>query len=302
MNPNPFGIPDFNALGGGNNPLLRSMDMMAQAWKNMASGGAGDLSSGMMPSLSADDLDRRIRDLRAVESWLQLNLSMLGTTIQGLEIQRSTLAAIKTMAQQGTQAAGGKNPFEAFMAFNPMAAGATAADSAASAAGTADAKPGVSKPEAASQTAPQHASAQPQPQQVSPQLDAAAQQDAPKDKQPGAQQEAGAGNPAAQAWWNMLQQQFDAMATATAASMQQVESYRQQASKATAAGSAKPPKPAAANAQTSAKTSAPAVAKPVKTAVKAATKTAAKAATKTAAKKTATRSTKSSTKKTDRPT
>lgn len=38
MNPNPFGIPDFNALGSGNNPLLRSMDMMAQAWKNMASG------------------------------------------------------------------------------------------------------------------------------------------------------------------------------------------------------------------------------------------------------------------------
>ncbi|HCB1211565.1 hypothetical protein DUD43_18060 [Alcaligenes faecalis] len=290
MNPNPFGIPDFNALGGGNNPLLRSMDMMAQAWKNMASGGAGDLSSGMMPSLSPDDLDRRIRDLRAVESWLQLNLSMLGTTIQGLEIQRSTLAAIKTMAQQGTQAAGGKNPFEAFMAFNPMAAGAAAADSAA-----AGAKPAASKPEAAAQTASQPASAQ--PQQAAPQPETAAKQDAPKDKQTGAQQEAGAGNPAAQAWWNMLQQQFDAMATATAASMQQVENYRQQATKAKAAGSAKPPKPAAANAQTSAKTSAPAAAKPVKTAAKAATKTAAKAATKTAAKKTATRSTPSSTKK-----
>ncbi|MEZ7811301.1 PhaM family polyhydroxyalkanoate granule multifunctional regulatory protein [Alcaligenes phenolicus] len=290
MNPNPFGIPDFNALGGGNNPLLRSMDMMAQAWKNMASGGAGDLSSGMMPSLSPDDLDRRIRDLRAVESWLQLNLSMLSTTIQGLEIQRSTLAAIKTMAQQGTQAAGGKNPFEAFMAFNPMAA---AADSAAAS----DSKSGANKPEAASQTASQHASAQPQ-QQAAPQPEAAAKQDAPKDKQPGAQQDAGAGNPAAQAWWNMLQQQFDAMATATAASMQQVENYRQQASKVKAAGSsAKPSKPAAAHAQTSAKTSAPAAAKPVKTAAKAATKTAAKAATKTAAKKTATRSTKSSTKK-----
>ncbi|MDT8466671.1 hypothetical protein OYC61_009300 [Alcaligenes nematophilus] len=288
MNPNPFGIPDFNALGGGNNPLLRSMDMMAQAWKNMASGGAGDLSSGMMPSLSPDDLDRRIRDLRAVESWLQLNLSMLSTTIQGLEIQRSTLAAIKTMAQQGTQAAGGKNPFEAFMAFNPMAA---AADSAAAS----DSKSGANKPEAASQTASQHASTQ--PQQAAPQPEAAATQDAPKDKQPGAQQDAGAGNPAAQAWWNMLQQQFDAMATATAASMQQVENYRQQATKAKAAGSANPPKPAAAHAQTSAKTSAPAAAKPVKTAAKAATKTAAKAATKTAAKKTATRSTKSSTKK-----
>ncbi|QTB98791.1 hypothetical protein JYG33_12430 [Alcaligenes sp. SORT26] len=293
MNPNPFGIPDFNALGGGNNPLLRSMDMMAQAWKNMASGGAGELGSGMMPSLSPDDLDRRIRDLRAVESWLQLNLSMLGTTIQGLEIQRSTLAAIKAMAQQGTQAAGGANPFEAFMAFNPMAAGAASADSAAGA------KAQASKPEAAAHTASQSAAAQPSPQhqQAAPQPEAAAKQDTPKDKQPGAQQEAGAGNPAAQAWWNMLQQQFDAMATATAASMQQVENYRQQATKAKSTGSAKPPKPAAANAQTSAKTSAPAAAKTVKTAAKAATKTATKAATKTVAKKTATRSTKSSTKK-----
>lgn len=285
MNPNPFGIPDFNALGGGNNPLLRSMDMMAQAWKNMASGGAGDLGSGMMPSLSPDDLDRRIRDLRAVESWLQLNLSMLSTTIQGLEIQRSTLAAIKTMAQQGTQAAGGKNPFEAFMAFNPMAAaagGPAGADSAAS-------KAQAAKPHTAQQP-PQQPFQQP-PQQPQD----AAKQETPKDTQAGAQQDAepAAGNPAAQAWWSMLQQQFDAMASATAASMQQVENYRQQTAQAKEAGTAgKASKPAAASAQTSAKASA--AAKTVKTAPK--------AATKTAAKKTATRSTQSTTKKTDRPT
>lgn len=270
MNPNPFGIPDFNALGDGNNPLLRSMDMMAQAWKNMASGGAGDVGSGMMPSLSPDDLDRRIRDLRAVESWLQLNLSMLSTTIQGLEIQRSTLAAIKTMAQQGSQAAGGKNPFEAFMAFNPMAAGAGGPAGADSA--TAQA----AKPQAAQQP-PQ------QPQ-------AAAKQETPKDKQAaGVQQDAepAAGNPAAQAWWGMLQQQFDAMANATAASMQQVENYRQQTAQAKEAGTeGKATKPAAASAQTSAKASAPAAAK----------------TGKTAAKKTATRSTQRITKKTDRPT
>ncbi len=295
MNPNPFGIPDFNALGGSNNPLLRSMDMMAQAWKNMAGGGAGDVSSGMMPSLSPDDLDRRIRDLRAVESWLQLNLSMLSTTIQGLEIQRSTLAAIKTMAQQGTQAAGGKNPFEAFMAFNPLAAGAAGAAGVASS--VAEAKVQACPPETGSHTAAQPAS-MPSPSSP-PQSEAAASQNSPGDKQPGAQQDAdaGAGNPAAQAWWNMLQQQFDAMATATAASMQQVENYRQQASKAKAAGSSKPAKPAAANAHTSAKTSAPAAARTVKPSAKAATKSAAKVATKTAAKKTATRSTTRSTKK-----
>jgi hypothetical protein len=86
-------------------------------------------------------------------------------------------------------------------------------------------------------------------------------QDSPKDKQPGAQQTQVQVIPLRKRGWNMLQQQFDAMATATAASMQQVENYRQQATKAKAAGSAKPPKPAAADAQTSAKTSAPATAK-----------------------------------------
>lgn len=263
MNPNPFGIPDFNALGGsGNNPLLRSMDMMAQAWKNMASGGTGSLGSGMMPSLSPDDLDRRIRDLRAVESWLQLNLSMLGTTIQGLEIQRSTLAAIKAMAQQGSQAAGGKNPFEAFMAFNPVAAGASTVDSAA---GT---KAQTAKP------------LEPQPQEPKPQ--AADKQDTQPETKQGSKQDAeqSAGTAAAQAWWSMLQQQFDAMATATAASMQQVESYRQQAAQAKEAGPAdKSAKPAGATVKPASKTTAP-------------------AAIKTAAK----RSTKSNTKKTDRPT
>ena len=189
MNANPFGIPDFSALGGASaNPLLRSMDMMAQAWKNMASGGAAELGPGMMPSLSAEDLDRRIRDLRAVESWLQLNLSMLGTTIQGLEIQRSTLAALKSMSQQGGLPAG-QNPFEALMAMNPLA-GAAAAPSTA-------------------------------------QAEAPAQQPA----EPADAPEPAAG-PAAQAWWTMLQQQFDAMATATAASLRQVDALRQQAGQA----------------------------------------------------------------------
>ncbi|WP_341668413.1 PhaM family polyhydroxyalkanoate granule multifunctional regulatory protein [Alcaligenes sp. SDU_A2] len=196
MNTNPFGIPDFSALGGaGTNPLLRSMDMMAQAWKNMASGGAAELSPGMMPSLSAEDLERRIRDLRAVESWLQLNLSMLGTTIQGLEIQRSTLAALKSFSQQGGLPAG-QNPFEAMMAMNPLAAGAKAAAQSGAPATEPPASPAAAEPASS-----------------------------PEAGDPSA-------GPAAQAWWSMLQQQFDAMATATAASLRQADAFRQQAGQA----------------------------------------------------------------------
>lgn len=43
-----------------------------------------------------DELDKRIADLKAVEQWLNVNLSMLRATIQGLEVQRGTVATIKS--------------------------------------------------------------------------------------------------------------------------------------------------------------------------------------------------------------
>lgn len=48
--------------------------------------------------VSADiqDIDRRISDLKTVEQWLNLNLNILKTTIQGLEIQRGTIAAVQS--------------------------------------------------------------------------------------------------------------------------------------------------------------------------------------------------------------
>jgi pimeloyl-ACP methyl ester carboxylesterase len=44
--------------------------------------------------------DARIADLKAVEQWLNVNQSMLHNTIQGLEIQRGTLAAIRAFSEQ----------------------------------------------------------------------------------------------------------------------------------------------------------------------------------------------------------
>ena len=42
-----------------------------------------------------EEIDGHAADLKAVEGWLQMNLGMLQTTIQGLEMQRSTLAAMQ---------------------------------------------------------------------------------------------------------------------------------------------------------------------------------------------------------------
>ncbi|MGD9871295.1 MAG: PhaM family polyhydroxyalkanoate granule multifunctional regulatory protein [Thauera sp.] len=68
------------------------------------------------PTLDIDELDKRVKDMRAVEGWLKMNLNMLQMSIQGLEMQRAALAAVKAMSQQGNQepsAQGDANPFSA---------------------------------------------------------------------------------------------------------------------------------------------------------------------------------------------
>src|SRR5690606_31691967 len=86
-----------------------SMEMMRQAWQGLATAG-GLEHSALTPPMSIDDLDRRITDLRAVENWLRMNLSMLPSTIQGLEVQRATIATLKSFAASSAAAAGGPSP------------------------------------------------------------------------------------------------------------------------------------------------------------------------------------------------
>ncbi|WP_297364711.1 PhaM family polyhydroxyalkanoate granule multifunctional regulatory protein [Thauera sp.] len=82
------------------------------------------------PTLDVEELDKRITDMRAVEGWLKMNLNMLQMSIQGLEMQRAALAAVKAMSQHAQQAgeaaapsAGasepGANPFAAAAAMWP---------------------------------------------------------------------------------------------------------------------------------------------------------------------------------------
>src|SRR5690606_42037298 len=50
----------------------------------------------MTPPMNLEELERRIAELRSVESWLRMNLSMLTSTIQGLEVQRATIATLRS--------------------------------------------------------------------------------------------------------------------------------------------------------------------------------------------------------------
>jgi len=71
------------------------IEFMKNLWGNM-----GFPLPGMVtPTVDTDEIGRRITDLKAVEGWLKTNLSMLQMTIQGLEMQRSTLTALQGMMQ-----------------------------------------------------------------------------------------------------------------------------------------------------------------------------------------------------------
>ncbi|GAA5236570.1 transcriptional regulator [Verticiella sediminum] len=186
---NPFIFP---GMGLGNtpgetsgNPILQSMEMMRQAWAGL--GGSTPFGSALPanPILNPEELDRRIQELNAVASWLRLNLNMVQGSIQALEVQRATLATLRSfasmgagMAQSGEHPPSGPSPLDIALA----------------------AKPGRRN----------HPEAPPQANEdnTEPPPDTAAAADATA-QAPSAQQ----------AWWNLLQNQFNQIAQAAAATL-----------------------------------------------------------------------------------
>jgi pyruvate/2-oxoglutarate dehydrogenase complex dihydrolipoamide acyltransferase (E2) component len=56
-----------------------------------------NLGSWVAPTLSVEELDKRIEELKNVQFWLEQNSRALSATIQALEVQRMTLATLKGM-------------------------------------------------------------------------------------------------------------------------------------------------------------------------------------------------------------
>ena len=73
--------------------------------RNMWSGMGVSMPGMVTPTFDVDELDKRIKDMKAVEGWLRMNLSMLQMTIQGLEMQRTTLDAVQAMGKMASDAA-----------------------------------------------------------------------------------------------------------------------------------------------------------------------------------------------------
>lgn len=74
------------------------------------------------PTLDVSEIDRRIAELKSVETWLSMNLNLLKMTIQGMEMQRATLLAMQGMQAAGAEAAkAGAETAQAGSAGNPFA-------------------------------------------------------------------------------------------------------------------------------------------------------------------------------------
>jgi hypothetical protein len=62
--------------------------------------GIPGVSSWIAPTLSVEEVDKRIQELKAVQFWLDQNLHALKATIQALEVQRMTLSTLQGMNVQ----------------------------------------------------------------------------------------------------------------------------------------------------------------------------------------------------------
>jgi len=80
------------------NPPQDPFEMFRRLW-----GPLGLPVPGMaVPTLDPKEVEKRIAELRSVESWLQVNLNMVQFAVQGLEMQRAALLAMGAGAPAGT--------------------------------------------------------------------------------------------------------------------------------------------------------------------------------------------------------
>jgi hypothetical protein len=103
IKPNIPNIPNIPGMGA----MTDTLDFVKNLWGSMGLPGmnvpgmSGMNVPGMvMPTLSVDEINKRISDLKAVESWLSLNMGMLRSTIQALEVQAATISTLQTMGER----------------------------------------------------------------------------------------------------------------------------------------------------------------------------------------------------------
>ncbi|KGH29111.1 MULTISPECIES: PhaM family polyhydroxyalkanoate granule multifunctional regulatory protein [Comamonas] len=174
-------IPGFDFLQG-----------LAQS-AGAAANPMGRVPQWVAPTVSVEEVDKRIAELKAVQFWLEQNSRALAATIQALEVQRMTLSTLKDMNVSMSELAK-SFPFPGAAQADPAATGNTGWPMGGA---TATAKAAVAEPLAS-----------PAPE---PEAQAAAQEEQNHAK---AQAELPSQAALSQAmqWWGALTQQFQQIA------------------------------------------------------------------------------------------
>lgn len=184
--------------------FLQNLSKTAAQAQPAAAAGMPGMASWVAPTLSIEEIDKRIQELKSVLFWLEQNTTALKATIQAMEVQKMTLTTLQSMNVNMADLA------KAFTAKPPTPEAAPAA-----AAASAAAKPRTSlftpKPAPHAETEP----ATPQASASSADATAQAAADPSADKA-----ESGSASEAAKPvvdpmqWWGALTQQFQGIAAA----------------------------------------------------------------------------------------
>ncbi|MDB5989041.1 MAG: pilus assembly protein FimV [Herbaspirillum sp.] len=165
----------------GTGSIADSVEFVKKLWGIPS---AGALPGMLIPTLSLEEINKKITDLKAVESWMTVNMNMLRGTIQALEVQSATIVNLQSMGAM----------------FGVPHNEATAAQASAA--------PGFPfgfpewPPAAAKSVKPE---VKPEPVAAAPEIPEPAP--APVEKAVPPKAAAGAA-PNANAWWDLLQNQF----------------------------------------------------------------------------------------------
>jgi hypothetical protein len=82
-------VPGFDFL---QNLTRQAAGSAAQSLPNVP-----QLTSWVAPTVSVEEIEKRIQELKSVQFWLDQNATALKATVQALEVQKMTLATLKSM-------------------------------------------------------------------------------------------------------------------------------------------------------------------------------------------------------------
>jgi hypothetical protein len=150
----------------------------AQAAPAAGAGAVPGMASWVAPTLSVEEIDKRIQELKSVLFWLEQNTTALKATIQAMEVQKMTLSTLQSMNVNMADLA------KAFTAKAPVA-----------------------EASAAPEPAPAQAEAAPEPE-------VAQEKSAPKSSEKTSEKTSAKPAVDPMQWWGALTQQFQDIAAA----------------------------------------------------------------------------------------